>query len=122
MSKDENPGLWDSSSAGHVDSGESYNASAHRELREELKIKAVLNPLTKIAGCKETYYEHLQVYFCKTDANIKINQDEISEGKFFDFAVLKTEIQKNPDQYTSTLKLVLNSYAGKIIRDAQLTL
>ena len=36
MLKDENPGLWDTSSSGHVDSGESYEESAHRELWEEL--------------------------------------------------------------------------------------
>ncbi len=32
MSKDINPGLWDTSAAGHVDFGESYVDSARREL------------------------------------------------------------------------------------------
>ena len=116
MSKDENPGLWDTSSAGHVDSGESYEESAHRELWEELGIKAGLRPLTKIDACVETYYEHIQVYFCKTDAVININQEEISEGKYFDFLKLKNNIQKRPEQYTSSLKLILNNYTAKIIK------
>jgi len=34
MSKDRQPGLWDSSSSGHVDSGEDYDAAARRELGE----------------------------------------------------------------------------------------
>ncbi|MDH5356922.1 MAG: NUDIX domain-containing protein, partial [Gammaproteobacteria bacterium] len=38
MTKDENPGQWDSSSAGHVDSGETYLQCAIRELKEELGV------------------------------------------------------------------------------------
>ena len=36
--KDTNPNCWDSSAAGHVDSGEDYIHSAVRELSEELGI------------------------------------------------------------------------------------
>src|SRR5215475_6609703 len=39
MSKDRQPGLWDSSSSGHVDSGEDYDHCAIRELREEIGLK-----------------------------------------------------------------------------------
>ena len=34
--KDRQPGLWDSSASGHVDKGETYDACAARELKEEL--------------------------------------------------------------------------------------
>ena len=40
--KDENPGIWDTSSAGHVDAGETYDECAERELWEELRIKESL--------------------------------------------------------------------------------
>jgi isopentenyldiphosphate isomerase len=36
MTKDNDPGLWDSSCSGHVDSGESYAVAAERELMEEI--------------------------------------------------------------------------------------
>ena len=38
--KDINPGVWDTSAAGHVDFGESYEQSALRELEEELGVTA----------------------------------------------------------------------------------
>ena len=87
-SKIESPGLWDISSAGHVDSGETYEKCAHRELWEELQIKEVLTPLTKIGACVETYQENIQVYICQTNKKIKINKEEISEGKYLDLAIL----------------------------------
>src|ERR1700688_3397594 len=36
MTKDREPGKWDSSTSGHLDSGEDYDAGAVRELREEI--------------------------------------------------------------------------------------
>ena len=110
MSKDENPGLWDTSSAGHVDSGETYDECAHRELWEELGIKAILKPLEKIEACQKTYHEHVQIYTCRTNAAININLDEISEGKYFDLELIKDNIKKNPEQFTSSFKLIFKKY------------
>src|SRR5213593_3474588 len=39
LKKDRQPGLWDSSASGHLDSGETYDACALRELREELGLE-----------------------------------------------------------------------------------
>src|SRR5512141_2500878 len=44
MKKDRQPGLWDSSASGHVDSGEDYDACAVRELREELGLTVMEPP------------------------------------------------------------------------------
>jgi isopentenyl-diphosphate Delta-isomerase len=114
MTKDENPGLWDTSSAGHVDSGETYDECAHRELWEELGIKAILKPLEKIEACQQTYHEHVQIYTCRTNTTININLDEISEGKYFDLEVINSKIKKNPEQFTSSFKLIFKKY-GKVL-------
>src|SRR5258707_11287088 len=52
MTKDRQPGLWDSSASGHVDSGEDYDACVVRELREELGLQASAIPqrLFKVAA------------------------------------------------------------------------
>ena len=112
MAKDENPGLWDTSSAGHVDSGETYDDCAQRELWEELGIKALLKPLDKIEACQETYQEYVQVYTCKTNATIKINLDEISEGKYSSLEIIESEIQRIPEQFTSSFKLIMKKYGA----------
>ena len=83
LTKDENPGLLDTSSAGHVGSGEGYLSAAYRELNEELGIKPNLKFFTKISACIETSWEHLQVYLCKTDEPIIIDKSEISEGRYW---------------------------------------
>jgi isopentenyl-diphosphate Delta-isomerase len=115
MAKDENPGLWDTSSAGHVDSGETYDDCAHRELWEELGIKAILKPLDKVEPCQETYQEHVQVYICKTNATIKINLDEISEGKYSSLGIIESEIQRTPEKFTSSFKLILKKYGAVLL-------
>jgi len=112
--KDENPGIWDTSSAGHVDAGETYDECAERELWEELRIKESLKPLAKIKACKETYQEHVQVYVCKTNTSITINRNEISEGKYFDWATLPNIIQSNTEIFTSSFKLILKKFTEKI--------
>jgi len=112
--KDENPGIWDTSSAGHVDAGETYDECAERELWEELRIKESLKPLAKIKACKETYQEHVQVYVCKTNTSITINRNEISEGKYFDWATLPNIIQSNTEIFTSSFKLILKRFTEKI--------
>ena len=57
--------------------------------------KAILKPLEKIEACENTYYEHVQIYTCRTNAKININLDEISEGKYFDLEALNSKIKKN---------------------------
>src|SRR6059058_5512119 len=56
MKKDTFPGAWDSSSSGHLDSGEDYDACAVRELWEEIGLRLDEAPLRlfKINACLET--------------------------------------------------------------------
>ncbi len=64
MSKDEQPGKWDSSAAGHVDSGEAYLDCARREITEELGIVAErsMEALFKLSASALTGNEHCMVY------------------------------------------------------------
>jgi isopentenyl-diphosphate Delta-isomerase len=108
LCKDENPGLWDTSSAGHVDAGETYDEAAHRELWEELGIKAILKTAIKISACHATHGEHVQVYSCVSDAGIKININEISEGAFFSIPQIREKTSLNSNQFTSSFKMLFD--------------
>src|SRR5487761_2134532 len=56
MKKDTARGKWDSSSSGHLDSGEAYDVAAVREVREEIGMRLAQTParLFKVAACRET--------------------------------------------------------------------
>ena len=114
--KDESPGLWDTSAAGHVDAGETYLECAKRELLEELNLKTLLKAAIKISACEETHREHIQVYTCLTDDLVKINPEEVSEGSFYNLFKIQENISINPNQFTSSFKLLFNKILNNEIK------
>jgi isopentenyl-diphosphate delta-isomerase len=113
LNKDENPGYWDTSSAGHVDSGESYLVAANRELKEELGISEPLSPFMQINACEESYWEHVTAYTCVTRKPIVINPEEISEGRFWSLQEISEILSKKNNPFTSTFKIIFINYLKK---------
>jgi isopentenyldiphosphate isomerase len=111
--KDENPGLWDTSAAGHVDSGEGYPESAHRELREELGLNEPISEVMRLSAGPETLWEHVRVYSCTTSQKIQINLQEISEGRFYSRTDLENTLKTNPKQFTSTFQHICIKHINK---------
>ena len=85
MSKDRQPGLWDSSASGHVDSGEEYDVCAVRELREEIGLELAAPPrrLFKLPASTETDQEHVWVYRCQAEGPFTLHPEEIERGDWF---------------------------------------
>jgi isopentenyl-diphosphate delta-isomerase type 1 len=110
FSKDENPGYWDTSCAGHVDTGEDYLTAANRELMEELTICENLHPFMKIKACKESYWEHVLAYTCTTRQPIKINPAEILEGHYWSLDDINLALSEKTFQFTSTFKIIFINY------------
>src|SRR3954468_19781087 len=75
MAKDTFPGAWDSSASGHLDTGETYDDCAVREVREELGLSLAEPPrrLFKLAACLETGQEHVWVYRHKAEGPFQLH-------------------------------------------------
>jgi len=86
-SKDVQPGKWDTSVGGHLDSGEEYPAAAIREMREELGISGVTpRPLYKYRHRNEYESEMVTTFLVTWDGAICVHPEEISEGRFWTLA------------------------------------
>jgi len=108
MKKDRQPGLWDSSASGHVDSGEDYDACAVRELREEigLVVGQPLERLFKLDACAETDQEFVWVYRCQSDGPLTLNGDEIECGDWFAPAGVTRWMAERPQDFASALLFI----------------
>ncbi|MFP3867069.1 MAG: NUDIX hydrolase [Desulfobacteraceae bacterium] len=87
--KDQYPGHWDSSAAGHVDPGESYETCARRELWEELRLQPRLYWLARIPASAHTGWEHVDFYACRAETEPRPNPEEIEAGDFFTIAEIE---------------------------------
>jgi isopentenyl-diphosphate delta-isomerase type 1 len=104
--KDEFPGLWDSSAAGHVDPGENYLQCARRELAEELGITDAvsLEPLCRIKACEDTGWEHCAVFRCVYDGPISLQEDEVEEGRWLRPAEMDRVVAKETCPLTPAIR------------------
>ena len=106
--KDNNPGVWDSSCSGHVDAGESYAVAAERELMEEigLLVEDPLEPLFMINACKETGHEFVWVYRTESEGPFELNPEEIDNGKWTAPEDLTAAMRKTPKDFSPSLLLI----------------
>ncbi|MBQ8540613.1 MAG: NUDIX domain-containing protein [Clostridia bacterium] len=110
--KDSFPSCWDTSCAGHVSAGDSFEDTALKELGEELGIKTALSSLThafdQLVEKINVFYrktftdrEYNKVYLLHYDAPetaFTFQKEEISALKWMDAASLLLELEnKNPD-------------------------
>ena len=112
MKKDRQPGVWDSSSSGHVDSGENYDTCAVRELREELGLTVPKTPerLFKIGACAETDQEFVWAYRCHSEGPFQLHPDEIERGEWFAPEEVTRWLAENPENFASALRLIWKKY------------
>jgi len=117
MTKDREPGKWDSSCSGHVDSGEDYDVCAVRELREEIgldvnagavatRASLPLQKLFKIAACPETDQEFVWVYRCQADGPFKLHPDEIERGGWFAPDKITRWVAEKPEDFASAFMFI----------------
>jgi len=113
FAKPEHPGKWDSSASGHVESGESYQEAAGRELEEEIGVQASPEPVFWVCGSEETAMEHgmlFRVRSRRTDPSPTPNPKEILEGRFFEPEEIQEGISKEPEAFSPSFRLLFRRY------------
>jgi isopentenyl-diphosphate delta-isomerase type 1 len=112
MNKDEFPGLWDSSAAGHLAPGESYRQCALRELREELGIShtGTLTRLFKIPASMNTGYEHCTVFKCISDRRIILQAEEVDAGEWLSPQAMDHRVSSLRSELTPAIRRIWQKF------------
>lgn len=108
--KETYPLYWSGAAAGHVDSGETYEQAASRELSEELGIEAPLRYLGKYLS--EEDGEMVAMFLAFHDGPYEIERKEIEKIDFFSFERLRQEMPSM--KVTSFLETALPMLEGQL--------
>lgn len=110
--KDCFPGKWDSSASGHLDSGETYDHCAVRELEEEIGLCLSDPPerLFKIEACPETGYEFVWAYRCVSNGPFRLQEEEVADGGWYTPREVDDWIRTKPSDFASGFILVWERY------------
>ncbi|MFO1460291.1 MAG: NUDIX domain-containing protein [Verrucomicrobiota bacterium] len=108
--KDNWPGVWDSSSSGHLDTGESYDACAVREVREELGItlNAPAERILRLEATSETGWEFCWVYRARHEGPFSLQVSEVRGGGWFTVETIRAWMAARPDDFASCFRVLWN--------------
>ncbi len=116
MRKDVAPGLWDSSCSGHVDSGETYDHAAERELGEELGLHLLTLPARwfRVEAEARTGWEFVWVYRLQHDGPFVLQPEEIETGEWLATDELARRLTARPQDYAPAFTLIWSLAAAKL--------
>jgi 16S rRNA (adenine1518-N6/adenine1519-N6)-dimethyltransferase len=97
--KDREPSKWDSSAAGHLEPGETYEAGALRETEEELGIRPKLTPLGKIRACSNTGQEFVEVFTAQHEGPFILPPSEIEDALFVTLEEVNAWLTARPQDF-----------------------
>ena len=112
--KDRHPLKWDSSAAGHVTAGESYDETARRELKEELGIDVPLEKIFTLTASPRTGHEFICGYRGVVSGNLAPNKCEIERGVFFAPTAIDGWASARPDDFAPGFLECWKSYRRKM--------
>jgi len=97
--KDRHPLKWDSSAAGHVADGESYDDTARRELKEELGVTVALQKVSKIPASEHTDQEFICLYRGVAVDDLVPAKSEIEQGAFLPSMIIDGWTSARPEDF-----------------------
>lgn len=117
LSKQIQPGKWDTAVGGHVSSGEGIEAALKREAKEELGLenyKAL--PMARYVWKSDIESELVFMFLARCDAIPRIDPEEISEGKYWKISKIKEA--RGKDILTPNLEFELDILLKQIFRES----
>ena len=108
------PGHWSTSAGGHVQSGETYEQAALRELEEELGIKTKLEFLSKDLyndKSRPGMEKFLGVFRTTYQGRFKINPEEVERVEFFSLDKIQKMIDGG-EKFHPELLFLLKKHFG----------
>ena len=104
--------MWDSSVAGHVDAGESYDRCCVREIEEEigLSLDEIPEALFKLEASPITGMEFAWVYRLVSDTDLKPNLDEMQGGAWFHQADVNDWVDSGAEQLSDVFQLIWSMF------------
>jgi len=94
--KDVYPAHWDVAIGGVLAAGESFDAGAAREAREELGVELALEPLFPLRYADAATVVHGMVYRAVHDGPFRLQPEEIVRGEFVPLAALAGRARREP--------------------------
>lgn len=115
MRKDCFPGTWDSSSSGHLDQGESYDACAVRELREEIGLIVGAAPERQfyLAAEPATGHEFVWVYRCESEGPFVRQESEVDRLEWFHPEAVTGWIERRPEDFASAFIVLWRKWLAR---------
>lgn len=115
VAKDCDPGLWDTSVSGHVESGESYDACAAREIVEELGVppREPAHALFRLEATATTGQEFVMVYRACVTGPLAPDPLEVAGGGWLTPGQIDAWMRAAPEAFSGTLKLLWDRLGGR---------
>lgn len=96
MSKDIQPGKWDTAVGGHVGYGETIESALKREAREELNITEFqAAPLLTYVFESEIEKELVHSFLARLDTGMSPDPQELADGRFWSLSEIIAHLGKN---------------------------
>ncbi|MGJ8676767.1 MAG: 16S rRNA (adenine(1518)-N(6)/adenine(1519)-N(6))-dimethyltransferase RsmA [Akkermansiaceae bacterium] len=98
--KDMNSGVWGTSAAGHLNTGEGYEEAAVRELHEELGVqKTELQEIGRLLPDEKNGWEHIRIYLCRHDGAMRYPCSEIETGQWLPIELIQEWLEIRPQDF-----------------------
>lgn len=113
--KDDFPGVWDSSSSGHVSAGDAMDETALREVAEELGVGLEVPPrrIFELDATEATGWEFCGVYRAEHEGPFVLQPSEIRGGGWFTPEAISEWVSRRPQDFASAFRVIWERLASE---------